>query len=73
MDELNEQDNYILFQMNKCDPQIFDVYRLNVKTGKMGMSAKNPGNMSCGVTDHDGILRNAFTTDGADECVLFWA
>lgn len=71
IDELHEQDDFILFQMNKRDPQIFDVYRLNVKTGEMEMAAKNPGNVSYWLTDHDGHLRSAFTTDGVDAGILF--
>ena len=57
--------------MNKCDPQIFDVYRLNFKTYEMEMSAENPWTVSYWLTDHDGLLRGAFVTDGVYGCILF--
>ena len=33
----------MLISMNKRDPQLFDVYRINVNTGEMKMIAENPG------------------------------
>ena len=43
VDELEERDGEILFEMNKRDPQVFDVYRLDVRTGAMQVVAENPG------------------------------
>lgn len=70
-DDLPEVDDYILIQMNKRDKQIFDVYRLNVTTGEMAMVAENPGNISGWVTDHEGKVRVATTTDGVNTGLLY--
>ncbi|MCL5436549.1 MAG: hypothetical protein M1549_01565 [Candidatus Dependentiae bacterium] len=37
--------NTVLFNMNREDPALFDVYRLNVRTGAIDLVAKNPGNV----------------------------
>lgn len=70
-DDLPEIDDYILIQMNKRDKQIFDVYRINVNTGEMTMVAENPGNISGWVTDHEGKVRVATTTDGVNTGLLY--
>ena len=57
--------------MNKRDPRIFDVYRINVNSGEMEMSAENPGNITEWMTDHDGNLRIATTTDGVNTGILY--
>ena len=70
VDELEENDDEILFQMNRRDPKLFDVYRLNVHDGGMEMIAENPGNIMAWMTDHDGRLRLAVTTDGVNSSLL---
>jgi dipeptidyl aminopeptidase/acylaminoacyl peptidase len=70
VDELEERDDEILFQMNRRDPKVFDVYRLNVRTGEMEMIAENPGDIMAWMTDHDGRLRLAITTDGVNSRIL---
>ncbi len=35
----------ILIQMNKRDPSVHDVYRLNLQTGEMNLEMENPGNL----------------------------
>ena len=37
--------NEILIMMNKENPQLFDVYHLDLSSGKMEMVARNPGNV----------------------------
>lgn len=71
VDELEASPNEILFQMNDRDPEHFDVYRLDVTTGEMTMVAANPGNVQSWVTDHDGNLRVAVTTDGVNSALLY--
>ena len=56
VDELEENENEILFQMNRRVKECFDVYRLNVHTGEMQMVDENPGNIQSYITDHDGRL-----------------
>jgi len=71
VDELEERDGEILFEMNQRDPQVFDVYRLDVCTGAMQVVAENPGNIQSWHTDHQGRLRLAMTTDGVNTSVLY--
>jgi dipeptidyl aminopeptidase/acylaminoacyl peptidase len=70
IDNLEQNENEILVGLNKRNPQIFDVYRINVNTGTMEMIAENPGNYTGWGTDWDGKLRIAITTDGVNSSVL---
>ena len=70
VDDLEDCDGEVLFQMNHRDKQVFDVYRLDVRTGEMRMVAENPGNVSGWMTDFDGALRLASTTDGVNTSIL---
>jgi len=71
VDELEDFETDILIQMNKLNPQVFDAYRVNIETGEMKLAAKNPGNVSQWVTDHDGRIRIAITTDGVNTAMLY--
>ncbi len=71
IDELKDNDDEMLIAMNKRDARIFDVYRINVNSGEMEMIAENPGNITGWVTDHDGKLRIATTTDGVNTSILY--
>jgi dipeptidyl aminopeptidase/acylaminoacyl peptidase len=71
VDDLEENDDEILFKMNKRQAELFDVYRLNVHTGEMELIAENPGNIQHWQTDHEGRLRLAVTTDGVNTSILF--
>lgn len=71
VDELEDNDDEILFQMNRRNPEVFDVYRLDVHSGEMQLVAENPGNIQTWQTDHEGRLRLAVTTDGVNTSVLF--
>jgi dipeptidyl aminopeptidase/acylaminoacyl peptidase len=73
VDDLEDNDDEILFQMNRRQPEIFDVYRLNVHDGSMQMIAENPGNIQEWFTDHEGLLRLATTTDGVNTSILYRA
>jgi dipeptidyl aminopeptidase/acylaminoacyl peptidase len=57
--------------MNKRNPEIFDAYRLNIKTGELKMEAENPGSVSEWYSDHDGKIRAAVTTDGVNSSLLY--
>ncbi len=70
VDDLEEVDDQILFQMNQRDPERFDVYRLDVNSGKTTLVAENPGNIQSWITDHEGRLRLATTTDGVNTSIL---
>ena len=71
VDGLIDHDNEILIATNQRDHEIFDVYHLDLTTNKLAMIAKNPGNISSWVTDHDGKLRVATTTDGVSTSLLY--
>lgn len=71
IDELEDIDSEILIEMNKRNPEIFDVYRLNFETGELNIAAENPGNISGWVTDHNGKIRAAITTDGVNTSLLY--
>jgi len=71
VDDLKDNPDEMLIQLNKTNPQLFDVYRINVNTGEMAQIAGNPGNITGWITDHDGKLRVALTTDGVNTGVLY--
>jgi dipeptidyl aminopeptidase/acylaminoacyl peptidase len=73
IDGLQDMPDELLIGMNKRNKEIFDVYRINVKTGAMTMAAENPGNITSWVTDHDGKIRVASTTDGVSTTLLYRA
>lgn len=56
--------NTILIQSNKRDPKVFDVYRVDLKTGDMTMDTQNPGDVQGWQADHNLEVRCAqVTTD----------
>ena len=71
IDDLEEDLEHVILGLNKRNQQIFDPYRVNVNTGKMEMIAENPGNISGWLTDHDGKLRIAVTSDGVNTSLLY--
>ena len=71
IDDLEDDPNHIIIGLNKRNPQIHDPYRVNVNDGKMEMIAENPGNISGWMTDHNGKLRVAITSDGVNTSLLY--
>lgn len=71
VDELEEDDDAVLIQMNRRDPAVFDVYRLNTNSGELTLVEENPGNITGWITDHAGTVRMAITTDGVNTSLLF--
>ena len=71
IDRLKNDDEHTLISMNKRNARVFDVYRININSGKMNMIAQNPGNIMGWHTDHDGNLRIAVTSDGVNTSVLY--
>ena len=65
------ENKYLLVSSNKRDSTVFDVYRLNVRDGRMDMAAKNPGNITNWITDSKGKLRLATSSDGVNETLLY--
>lgn len=65
------ENKYLLLSSNKRDSTVFDIYRLNVNTGQMEMTVKNPGNITEWITDSQGRLRLATASDGVNETLLY--
>jgi len=71
IDDLKDVDGEIIVGLNKRNPEVFDPYRLNVISGEMTQLAENPGNIMGWMTDHEGKLRLAVTSDGVNQTVLY--
>lgn len=71
IDDLRDDEQHVIIGLNKRNPQIFDPYRLNINTGEMEIIAQNPGNVTGWMTDHEGKLRLAITTDGVNNSILY--
>lgn len=56
----------ILVQMNQRNPELFDVHRVNLKTGKIDLDTQNPGDVQSWQADNDLLVRaaQAQTPDG---------
>ena len=71
IDDLEDDPDHIILGLNKRDPRIHDAFRINVTDGTMKLIAENPGNISGWMTDHDGNLRVAITSDGVNTSLLY--
>lgn len=72
LDDLEDiSDREILITTNKRLKEVFDVYRIDVKTAEMKLVAKNPGNITDWMTDHDGKVRIASSTDGVNTTIFY--
>jgi len=71
VDELLDDDSHMLIALNRRKKEVFDVFRLNLETGVMNRIAENPGNIVNWITDHNGALRVAVTTDGTNRTLLY--
>ena len=70
-DDMEDDPNHMIISLNKRNERIYDVYRLDINTGEITMIAENPGTISSWMTDHDGQLRIAITTDGVNSSILY--
>lgn len=73
LDALPDDDDHILVTHNKRDKRMFDVYRVNVKTGEEKLAAQNPGNFTSWITDHAGKIRGAVSADGVNTSLFYRA
>ncbi len=71
IDDLEDFPAEMIVGLNKRNPQIFDPYRLNLETGELTMVAENPGNITGWMTDHEGKIRVATTTDGVNTSIMY--
>ncbi len=70
-DDLPDDPDHVLIGHNQRDPEVFDVYRVNVHSGAAERVAENPGNIIGWQTDHAGKLRAAVASDGLMSTVLY--
>lgn len=71
LDDLPDQPDEILVQHNRRDPSAFDVYRIDLRTGRETLVAKNPGDVVGWQTDHEGRVRIAVRSAGLDSIVTY--
>ena len=72
IDDLPGQKDFIIIGLNKRNKQVFDPYRLNLKSGKISILAENPGNIQGWMFDHEGKLRIATAiVDGVNTSLLY--
>src|SRR5207237_5217428 len=71
IDELRDFPDRILIGLNKRNKEVFDAYRLNLKTGELTLVAENPGNITSWLTDHAGNIRGAQPSDRVNTSFLY--
>jgi len=70
IDDLEDFPDEVIIGLNQRNPEVFDAYRLNLASGELQMIAENPGNIVGWLTDHQGNLRVAITSDGVNTTIL---
>jgi dipeptidyl aminopeptidase/acylaminoacyl peptidase len=58
----SSEPNTILVQMNKRDPKLFDVYRIDLRTGSVAIDTQNPGDVASWQADNTLHVRGAEVT-----------
>ncbi len=72
IDELEEVPGCVLIGLNRRNPEVFDPYRLDYRTGELTQLAENPGNWQGWMTDHEGHLRSVTAiVDGVNTQILY--
>ena len=71
LDDRPDHDDEMLVLLNKRNPEVFDVYRLNLKTKELALIVENPGHITSWIPDHDGRIRVATSTDGVNTSLLY--
>jgi Tol biopolymer transport system component len=66
IDDLPDQEEYMIIGLNKRNPQVSDPYRININTGVLEQLYENPGNITSWQTDQEGKLLLASTSDGVN-------
>ena len=71
IDDLRDFPDQMLVGLNKRNKEVFDAYRLDLKTGALTLEAETPGNVTSWLTDHAGLIRGAQTSDGVNTSFLY--
>ncbi len=70
-DDLPNDPDHILVAHNARNPELFDVYRVNLRTGRQELVAQNKGDIIGWQTDHAGRVRMAVRSVGLDTITLY--
>jgi dipeptidyl aminopeptidase/acylaminoacyl peptidase len=73
LDALPDDPHHILVTHNRRDPELFDVYRIDLRSGRETLVAQNPGGVTGWNTDHAGRVRVATRSDGLKTELLYRA
>lgn len=73
IDQVKRDNQFVLISTNERIAENFDVYRLDINTGKKAMLIKNPGSMVDWIADHEGKVRLAIGSDGVNETIYYRA
>ena len=71
VDDLEDDPGHVLVQHNRRNPEVFDVYRVDVATGKETLVAENPGDVVGWQTDQQGHVLMAAKSQGLDTILLY--
>lgn len=67
---LSPDEQHVLISMNRRDPKVFDLHRLNVVTGQVDEVERNPGDVTQWLIDDNGNVQGAVRWDGRQEIYL---
>lgn len=70
-DDLEDDPDHVLISHNGRNPEVFDVYRADIRNGELTLVAENPGNIVGWQTDHAGHVRVGITSDGLNTALLY--
>ena len=70
-DYLPDDPDHILVEHNRRNPEVFDVYRVDLATGKEELVAENPGDIVGWQTDQQGHVLMAAKSQGLDTTLLY--
>ena len=70
-DNLPDDPGHILVTHNRRKAELFDVYRIDVRSGKEELVARNTGDIIGWQTDHAGHVRMAVRTEGLKTILLY--
>lgn len=69
LETISETD--VLVGMNKRDPTVFDVYRINVVSGAVDLVLENKKTFGSYIVDNSGQLRIAVASDGVNNTIYY--
>ncbi|MEB2399053.1 MAG: S9 family peptidase [Alcaligenaceae bacterium] len=70
-DDLPDDPGHLLISHNGRNPEVFDVYRADIRSGELTLVAENPGNIVGWQTDHQGRVRVGIASDGLHTTLLY--